>query len=47
MGLQDASAYAGAGYDELVDAITSREVRASTTPPACPGDWMVRRGLRG
>lgn len=42
MGLQDASAYAGVGFDDLVEAITYQDVRASTTHPARPGDWMVR-----
>jgi len=39
--LSDASKYAGVDYDELVDAITARQVRASTTQPERPGDWMV------
>jgi hypothetical protein len=42
MELQDAAQYAGVRYDDLVDAVTTRQVRASTTHPARPGDWMVR-----
>jgi hypothetical protein len=41
MELQDAAEYAGVGYDDLVEAVTTRQVRASTTHPARPGDWMV------
>lgn len=42
MELRDAAEYAGLEYDDLVDAVTRRQVRASTTHPARPGHWMVR-----
>ena len=41
MDLRTAAEYAGVSYCTLVDAVTHREVRATTTHPARPGDWMV------
>lgn len=41
MDLPTAADYAGVSYCTLVDAVTHREVRATTTHPARPGDWMV------
>jgi hypothetical protein len=33
--------YAGLAVDVLVQAITARQVRAVTSHPDRPGDWMV------
>lgn len=33
--------YAGVAVNELVQAITARQVRASTSHPDRPGDWVV------
>lgn len=41
MDLSEAAARAGVSYCTLVDAVTNREVRATTTHPSWPGDWMV------
>jgi hypothetical protein len=39
--LQLAAEYAGRPVDVLVQAITARDVRAITSHPDRPGDWMV------
>ena len=39
--LQLAAVYAGVAVDVLVQAVTAREVRATTSHPDRPGDWMV------
>jgi hypothetical protein len=39
--LQLAAEYAGVAVDVLVQAITARQVRASTSHPDRPGDWML------
>ena len=36
-----AAVYAGVAVDVLVQAVTARQVRASTSHPDRPGDWMV------
>jgi hypothetical protein len=36
-----AADYAGVSVDVLVQAITARQVRASTSHPERPGDWLV------
>jgi hypothetical protein len=36
-----AADYAGVAVEVLVQAITARQVRASTSHPERPGDWMV------
>lgn len=41
MDLPTAADYAGVTYCTLVDAVTHREVRATTTHPQRPGDWLV------
>jgi len=41
MDLPTAADYAGVTYCILVDAVTNRQVRATTTHPKRPGDWMV------
>lgn len=41
MDLPTAAGYAGVTYCTLVNAVTNREVRATTTHPERPGDWMV------
>lgn len=41
MDLPTAADYAGVPYGTLVDAVTHREVRATTTHPQRPGDWLV------
>ena len=41
MDLPTAADYAGVAYCTLVDAVTNRQVRATTTHPKRPGDWMV------
>jgi hypothetical protein len=39
--LRVAAEYAGVPVDVLVGAVTAREVRAITSHPDRPGDWMV------
>lgn len=39
--LRVAADYAGVPADVLVAAVTAREVRAITSHPDRPGDWMV------
>lgn len=41
--LDRAAGHAGVTRDQLIDAITVREVRATTLLPNRPGDWMVPR----
>lgn len=41
MDLPSAADYAGTTYLELVDAVTRRQVRTTTTHPEHQGDWMV------
>lgn len=41
MDLRTAADYVGVRYGELVDAVTNRQVRATTTLPQRLGDWMV------
>ncbi len=41
MDLSTAADYAGVADSELVDAVTTRQVRATTTHPRRLGDWMV------
>jgi hypothetical protein len=41
MDLPTAADYAGTTYRELVDAVTNRKVRTTTTHPQRLGDWMV------
>jgi hypothetical protein len=41
MELRLGSDYAGVPVSVLIDAITTREVRATTAHPERPGDWMV------
>jgi hypothetical protein len=36
-----AAVYAGVAVDVLVQAVTARQVRATTSHPDRPGDWMV------
>ena len=36
-----AAVYASVSVDVIVQAITARQVRASTSHPDRPGDWMV------
>jgi len=36
-----AAVYAGVTVDVLVQAVTARQVRATTSHPDRPGDWMV------
>ena len=39
--LRVAADYAAVPVDVLVEAVTAREVRALTSHPDRPGDWMV------
>jgi hypothetical protein len=39
--LELAAEYAGLAVTVLVQAVTARELRASTSHPDRPGDWMV------
>ena len=39
-----AAEYADVPVDVIVDAVTNRELRASTAHPDRPGDWMVPLG---
>ena len=39
--LELAAEYAGLPIAVLVEAVTARELRASTVHPDRPGDWMV------
>lgn len=39
--LQLAAVYADVAVDVLVQAVTARQVRAITSHPDRPGDWMV------
>lgn len=39
--LSVAAEYAGVPVDVMVGAVTAREVRAITSHPDRPGDWMV------
>jgi len=39
--LTTAAQHAGVTYGELVDAVTSRHLRTTTTLPQRLGDWMV------
>ena len=41
MDLPTAADYAGVPYGSIVDAVTTRQVRATTTHPQRLGDWMV------
>lgn len=41
--LDRAAGRAGVTRDELIDAITVRQVRATTFHPGRQGDWMVPR----
>ena len=41
MDLPTAADHVGVSYCTLVDAVTHREVRATTTHPRRPGDWLV------
>ena len=41
MDLPTAADHAGVSYCTLVDAVTARFVRATTTVPGRAGDWMV------
>lgn len=36
-----AAVFAGVAVDVLVQAVTARQLRASTAHPDRPGDWMV------
>jgi hypothetical protein len=39
--LRVAADYADVPLDALVDAVTARQIRAITSHPERPGDWMV------
>ena len=41
MDLAAAADFAGVSSGDLVDAVTNRQVRATTTHPRRMGDWMV------
>ena len=41
MDLPTAADHAGVSYCTLVDAVTARLIRATTTVPGRAGDWMV------